>query len=63
MSRWRACPRATSHADEELNFPFLFAELDRLGYDGFIGCEYRPRAGTTAGLGWLAPYRPAGRDA
>lgn len=36
--------------------PFLFAELDRLGHDGFIGCEYNPRAGMLAGLGWLAPY-------
>ncbi|KAA0593858.1 hydroxypyruvate isomerase family protein [Azospirillum lipoferum] len=37
---------------EELNYPFLFAELDRLGYAGFVGCEYRPRAGTVEGLGW-----------
>ena len=43
----------------EINYPFLFAELDRDGYAGWIGCEYRPRAGTTAGLGWLAPYAPA----
>jgi hydroxypyruvate isomerase len=42
---------------EELNYPFLFDELDRLGYDGFVGCEYRPRADTRAGLGWFAPYR------
>jgi 2-dehydrotetronate isomerase len=41
----------------ELNFPFLFEELDRLGYDGFVGCEYRPRAGTKAGLCWFAPNR------
>ncbi|MBS7537372.1 2-oxo-tetronate isomerase [Ancylobacter lacus] len=41
---------------EELNYPFLFDELDRLGYDGFVGCEYNPRAGTLAGLGWFAPY-------
>ncbi|HVJ40870.1 MAG TPA: 2-oxo-tetronate isomerase [Dongiaceae bacterium] len=40
----------------ELDFPTIFAEIDRLGYDGFIGCEYRPRAETSAGLGWLAPY-------
>ena len=40
----------------EINHPFLFALLDELGYDGWIGCEYRPRAGTSAGLGWLAPY-------
>lgn len=48
---------------EELNFPFLFAELDRLGYDGFVGCEYRPAAGTEAGLGWFAPWRRPGAPA
>jgi hypothetical protein len=42
---------------EELAYPFLLAELDRLGYAGFVGCEYRPKAGTLAGLGWFAPYR------
>ncbi len=41
---------------EELSYPFLFGELDRLGYDGFVGCEYVPRAGTLAGLGWFSPY-------
>ncbi|HEY1736119.1 MAG TPA: 2-oxo-tetronate isomerase [Methylovirgula sp.] len=41
---------------EELNYPFLFGELDRLGYAGFVGCEYFPRAGTLAGFGWFAPY-------
>ncbi len=40
----------------ELNYPFLFAELDRLGYDGFVGCEYRPRGSTRDGLGWFAPW-------
>ena len=44
---------------EELNYPFLFAELDRLGYDGFVGCEYNPRAGTLNGLSWFAPYAAA----
>ncbi|BAI74370.1 hydroxypyruvate isomerase (plasmid) [Azospirillum sp. B510] len=38
---------------EELNCPILFAELDRLGYGGFVGCEYRPRGATLDGLGWL----------
>jgi 2-dehydrotetronate isomerase len=42
--------------DEELNYPFLFAELDRLGYPGFVGCEYNPRGKTTDGLGWFKPY-------
>lgn len=41
---------------EELNYPFLFAELDRLGYDGYVGCEYNPRGKTTDGLGWFKPY-------
>jgi hydroxypyruvate isomerase len=40
----------------EINFPFLFAEMDRLGYAGWVGCEYRPRAGTLEGLGWITPY-------
>jgi len=43
----------------ELNFPHLFATLDRLGYAGWVGCEYRPRAGTAEGLGWFAPHRDA----
>lgn len=41
----------------ELNYPYLFALIDTLGYDGWIGCEYRPRAGTSDGLGWFAPYK------
>jgi 2-dehydrotetronate isomerase len=41
---------------EELNYPFLFEELDRIGYAGFVGCEYNPRAGTLEGLAWFAPY-------
>lgn len=38
---------------EELAYPFIFDELDRLGYAGFVGCEYRPRAATVDGLNWL----------
>lgn len=37
----------------EINYHFLFAHLDRIGYDGWIGCEYKPATTTTAGLGWL----------
>ena len=44
---------------EELNYPFLFAELDRLGYGGFVGCEYNPRGKTVDGLGWFKPYAGA----
>ena len=38
----------------EINHPYLFTLLDDLGYDGWVGCEYRPRGQTEAGLGWLA---------
>ncbi|WP_370680346.1 2-oxo-tetronate isomerase [Comamonas sp. GB3 AK4-5] len=41
----------------ELHHPYLFALLDQLGYSGWVGCEYRPRAGTTQGLGWLHAAR------
>ena len=41
---------------EELNYPFLFEELDRLGYAGFVGCEYNPRGKTNDGLAWFKPY-------
>jgi 2-dehydrotetronate isomerase len=41
---------------EELNYPFLFDELDRLGYGGFVGCEYNPRGKTPDGLAWFKPY-------
>jgi hydroxypyruvate isomerase len=37
----------------------MFEQLDRAGYDGWIGCEYKPRAATSEGLGWFAPYRNA----
>ncbi|AVO50269.1 hydroxypyruvate isomerase [Melaminivora suipulveris] len=37
----------------EINFPFLFEHLDRIGYAGWVGCEYRPAQGTEAGLAWL----------
>lgn len=40
-------------AANELNYPAIFQRLDALGYDGWIGCEYRPRGVTEAGLGWL----------
>jgi hydroxypyruvate isomerase len=36
----------------EVNYPYLLELADELGYAGWIGCEYRPRAGTSAGLGW-----------
>ena len=37
----------------EINYPFLFAHLDRIGYNGWIGCEYKPATRTVDGLGWI----------
>ena len=41
----------------EINYPFLFQHLDRIGYRGFLGCEYKPAGTTEAGLGWLEQAR------
>jgi hydroxypyruvate isomerase len=43
----------------EINYAFVLPELDRLGYDGYVGCEYKPKAGTSAGLAWMKPYTEA----
>ena len=43
----------------EINFPFLFAELARLGYSGWVGCEYIPKTTTLEGLGWLREAKTA----
>ena len=40
----------------EINWPFVFDMLDSHGYDGWIGAEYNPRAGTVAGLGWAKDW-------
>ena len=40
----------------EINFPFLLAHLDRIGYRGWIGCEYNPRGDTLEGLKWAKLY-------
>ena len=37
----------------EINYAWLFRFIDQLGYDGWIGCEYRPISGTREGLGWI----------
>jgi len=37
----------------EINYPFLFGHIDRVGYEGWIGCEYNPAGATLEGLGWM----------
>jgi len=43
----------------EVNYPHLFATLDRLGYDGYVGCEYRPASRTEEGLRWFRAAKGA----
>lgn len=45
----------------ELDFAHLFALIDELGWDGWVGAEYRPRAATRDGLGWFAPWSQGSR--
>nr|MBP8277156.1 TIM barrel protein [Propionivibrio sp.] len=41
----------------EINYRHIFKLLDEMGYDGWVGCEYRPRGRTEEGLGWLEALR------
>ena len=41
----------------EINYMFLFEQMDKIGYKGHVGCEYNPKAGTAAGIGWLQRAR------
>nr|WP_314577512.1 2-oxo-tetronate isomerase [uncultured Pseudomonas sp.] len=41
----------------EVNYPWLFEEIDRLGYTGWVGCEYRPKGDTSEGLQWLRDWK------
>ncbi len=46
----------------EIGWEFVFRRIDELGYAGWIGCEYRPRGDTLAGLGWARKYGLAVQD-
>lgn len=43
----------------EVFYPYIYGALEEAGYSDWIGCEYTPRAGTLAGLGWLKTYPQA----
>jgi hydroxypyruvate isomerase len=45
----------------EVNYPYLFRLMDELGYGGWVGCEYRPRAGTSQGLSWINNWLLSGQ--
>jgi 2-dehydrotetronate isomerase len=42
----------------ELNHRTILAAIDRLGWKGYVGCEYRPRTTTAQGLGWIKALMP-----
>ena len=52
-----AVPSRAEPDEGEVNYPFVIKRMDELGYTGWIGAEYKPRAGVEAGLGWLAQYK------
>lgn len=49
-----AVPSRAEPDEGEIAYPAIFKELDQLGYTGWVGCEYKPRAGTDEGLGWTS---------
>jgi len=51
-----AVPSRHEPDEGEINYRAIFEALDRLGYRGWIGAEYRPRGRTENGLGWAQPY-------
>jgi hydroxypyruvate isomerase len=52
-----AVPSRHEPDEGEVNYRAVFEAVDRLGYKGWIGAEYRPRGRTEDGLSWMAPYR------
>jgi 2-dehydrotetronate isomerase len=51
-----AVPSRHEPDEGEVSYPAIFAALDRLGYGGWVGCEYRPRGRTEDGLAWARPF-------
>jgi hydroxypyruvate isomerase len=51
-----AVPTRHEPSEGEVNYPAVLEALDRLGYAGYVGAEYRPRGRTEDGLGWARPY-------
>ena len=49
-------PKRNEPDDGEVNYDYIYRLLDEMGYQGWIGCEYRPKGKTEDGLAWLKPY-------
>jgi hydroxypyruvate isomerase len=56
-----AVPTRGEPDEGEINYPAVFEAIDRSGYKGWIGCEYKPRTRTEDGLGWAKKYGVAPR--
>ena len=54
------CPERNEPDTGEVRFEYLFRLLDELGYQGWLGCEYRPAGKTSDGLGWMRCLAPSG---
>lgn len=52
-----AVPSRAEPDEGEVAYAAIFDRIESLGYAGWIGCEYKPRASVEAGLAWLAPYQ------
>ena len=52
-----AVPSRAEPDEGEVNYPVVIKRIDELGYTGWIGAEYKARAGVEDGLGWLAQYK------
>ena len=50
------CPGRTEPDSGEINFPWLFAEIESIGWEGFLGAEYLPKTTTEKSLGWIRNY-------
>lgn len=46
-------PKRNEPDDGEVNYPYLYQLLDEMGYEGYVGCEYRPKGKTEDGLDWF----------
>ena len=46
-------PKRNEPDNGEVNYPYLYQLLDEMGYEGYVGCEYRPKGKTEDGLAWF----------
>jgi hydroxypyruvate isomerase len=41
----------------EVDYAWLVSAFEKIGYEGYVGAEYRPRSTTSHGMGWMAALR------